>query len=324
MTQKQFASHLGVTSSLISQVERGDRKVSANLIQLAITAFELPIDYFEHEPTAYTRMSLNFRTKGLKASTKDAVIIEFAEMERQARKLLSNAPFLDVAMTAPKRDKCLSALQIEEYAQATRRHLHLALQEPINNMTLAVERAGIGILYIADELETESKIDGISSSMPGAGNYVVAIKRYQQGDRQRFTVAHELGHLVLHLINRPESEKVREEEANLFAGAFLVPKEAISVQLEPSLTLSGYAQLKRNWGVSIQALIRRAFTLGVIDKEKYTSLMIQLSSRGWRVQEPVDVPIEEPQLMARLLERQSKVISLKEFRKTNDIVEVDS
>lgn len=318
MTQKQYAEALGVAQSLISQVERNERALSAKLAAAAISTFELPYDYFEESASPYSRLSLNFRTKSLKASTKDALIVEFFELERNAQQLLRRAPFVDLAVETAPRKATLPPDEIEKYAQATRRTLRIPSDVPVNNVTMSVERAGIGITYFPDYIETEDRVDGISTSVKTTDNYVIAITKQpaNKGDRQRFTIAHELGHLVLHLLNRPDKEDVREEEANLFAGAFLLPADAISKELSPSLTLSGYSALKKKWGVSIQAIIRRSATLGIISKDKYTSLMIQVSSRGWRANEPVDVPLENLQLLDFLDTPPDNVVQLHQrFRK---------
>ena len=116
------------------------------------------------------------------------------------------------------------------------------------------------------------------------------------GDRLRFSAAHELGHVLVHTESKPLSREVREAEADTFASAFLLPREAMLDELSPALTLAGYSRIKARWGVSMQAVIRRSFDLGVIDRDRYRSLQIQISSRGWRKDEPVDIPKETPAL----------------------------
>ena len=80
----------------------------------------------------------------------------------------------------------------------------------------------------------------------------------------------------------------------MFASAFLLPREPMMDLIAPDFTLESYARLKAKWGVSIQALVRRARDVGIIDYNRYRSLMIQISSRGWRKNEPVHIPVEMP------------------------------
>jgi Zn-dependent peptidase ImmA (M78 family) len=122
------------------------------------------------------------------------------------------------------------------------------------------------------------------------------------GDRQRMTLAHELGHVLLRSY-RHLPLKIREEEAMRFGGAFLFPKQAALEELSSTLNLNGYARIKAKWGISIQALIRRSHDLGIVSRERYRSLMVQVSGRGWRTQEPVEVGIEKPAMMWTLLTR---------------------
>ncbi|EEI62283.1 hypothetical protein HMPREF0293_2227 [Corynebacterium glucuronolyticum ATCC 51866] len=96
----------------------------------------------------------------------------------------------------------------------------------------------------------------------------------------------------MHSTFRPSDEKAREDEADFFAGAFLFPEEDAKEMLSESLTLEGYARIKSQYAVSIAALIHRGRDLGITSAERYHSLMIQLSSRGWRINEPVEVPVE--------------------------------
>jgi Zn-dependent peptidase ImmA (M78 family) len=69
------------------------------------------------------------------------------------------------------------------------------------------------------------------------------------------------------------------------------------------MTLTELAKLKAHWGISIQALIMRASHLGIMDEARKGSLFVQLSARGWRKAEPVEVHFEEPILLWTLLTR---------------------
>jgi Zn-dependent peptidase ImmA (M78 family) len=121
------------------------------------------------------------------------------------------------------------------------------------------------------------------------------------GDRHRFSVAHELGHLVLHHV--PEgAPHTLERQADAFAEAFLLPEAAMLAELVLPITLTTLADLKTRWGVSLQALIRRAHTLGVLTPSQYRSLSAQLGARGWRTQEPITVPVERPRALRQLAE----------------------
>lgn len=119
-------------------------------------------------------------------------------------------------------------------------------------------------------------------------------------DRQRFTCAHELGHLVMHHLPR-ESQ---ETEADTFASAFLAPASDIGPQLA-GLTTRDFPrllELKAQWGLSVAALIRRAKDLDVISDRQYREFQIKLGRLGWRTFEPGTLPPERPATLARVID----------------------
>jgi Zn-dependent peptidase ImmA (M78 family) len=130
---------------------------------------------------------------------------------------------------------------------------------------------------------------------------VIVVAAATAGDRRRFSVAHELGHLVLHPLPQGPSHML-ERQADTFAEAFLLPAAAMREALVPPITLTTLADLKARWGVSLQALIRRALTLECVTPSQYRSLSAQLGARGWRTREPIAVPVERPRALRQLAE----------------------
>lgn len=126
------------------------------------------------------------------------------------------------------------------------------------------------------------------------------INARQPVDRLRWTLAHELGHLCLHaefISTDPE------QEANAFAAEFLMPAEVIRPQLR-NLTTGRLADLKRQWGVSMQALVERAHQLRTITAEQRTTLYKKFSRLGWRTREPISDELrpEQPKLPSAIAE----------------------
>jgi Zn-dependent peptidase ImmA (M78 family) len=93
-----------------------------------------------------------------------------------------------------------------------------------------------------------------------------------------------------------------EAEANAFAAEFLMPKEVFRKEFPLPLTLSGLAEMKQKWGVSIQALAMRARDIGVITERQYKYVVRQLSVKGWKLHEPVYVEPERPRLLRKMAE----------------------
>jgi len=132
---------------------------------------------------------------------------------------------------------------------------------------------------------------------------VIVIKRDIAGDRQRFNLAHELGHMVL----EPNRELDEEKAAYRFAGAFLVPEPKVRFELgahRDILNLYELHLLKHKYGLSMQGWIYRARDLGVLSESTVRRLFVQFRREGWHRKEPGDqLPPEEPRRMQRLVLR---------------------
>jgi Zn-dependent peptidase ImmA (M78 family)/transcriptional regulator with XRE-family HTH domain len=123
--------------------------------------------------------------------------------------------------------------------------------------------------------------------------------------RQRFDVAHELGHLVMHSDAEPGG-RIAEDQAHRFAAELLMPADQIRDLLPAAMGGNAWqalGRLKEQWGVSIQALLYRARWLGRLSDVSYRNAMTTISARGWRRNEPGLVgAIEQPSLLPRAVE----------------------
>jgi Zn-dependent peptidase ImmA (M78 family) len=163
---------------------------------------------------------------------------------------------------------------------------------PVRGVIAWMESAGCVVAGM--EFGT-SRVDGLSQWIDDRP--VILINSGIPTDRQRLTLAHELGHLVLHSEPEHISEDV-ESEAFAFAAEFLMPADVIRPQLR-SLSLGRLHDLKLEWMVSFAALIERASDLGLMPPARRTSMYKLLSKRGWRKREPLSelLPREEPSIL---------------------------
>jgi Zn-dependent peptidase ImmA (M78 family) len=166
---------------------------------------------------------------------------------------------------------------------------------PIRSVVGAVERAG-GIVFHCP-FDTVH-VDGISQwpldtpELPP----VFFVNSKLPGDRQRLTLAHEIGHITLHHLPTDDPER----EASEFAGEFLMPANEVRDELA-ELTLPKAAALKSRWKVSIQAIVFRACQLGAITEARYAYLFKELSQKGYRKCEPVPLPAEVPNMLREMI-----------------------
>jgi Zn-dependent peptidase ImmA (M78 family) len=123
--------------------------------------------------------------------------------------------------------------------------------------------------------------------------------------RRRFNAAHELGHLLMHVDVSPGDPEL-ERQADAFASAFLLPRATFGAECPRRLSWPHLRDLKRRWKVSLAAMVRRAYDLGVFSEATYRRGYMQLNKRGWREVEPEEPTMEHPRMLQdviALLER---------------------
>ena len=172
---------------------------------------------------------------------------------------------------------------------------------PVADVVALVESLGVAI--VRRSLSTEAQ-DAVSLRLPDR-HPVIIVNTALPGDRQRFTVAHELGHLILHGWEVAAADDDIEAEANMFAAELLAPAEAMSEELA-GLSARDFRRLleiKHRWGISISALIERAKNLHLVDIALHKTLRIRLNQYGWNQVEPGEVPDEAPWLVAGVIDR---------------------
>ncbi len=148
---------------------------------------------------------------------------------------------------------------IEPLASIVRSHWLLP-SGPIDNLTAAIERAGAIVVLSS---MSGCSVSGVTITVPGLFPLIV-VNEEQPADRLRYTLSHELGHLVMHKF--PSSNI--EQEASSFASAFLMPKSDVTIALRSKLNLPRLAALKKGWRAAMQALLYRAQTLDLIEKKR--------------------------------------------------------
>jgi len=186
---------------------------------------------------------------------------------------------------------------VKEVAQRLRNEWGLPTG-PIKNLTRLVEEAGCVII---DFPFPSSKLDGLCIRAPQKPP-IIFLNHNSPKSRRRLSLAHELGHLVMH--TNPH-EKV-EEEAWEFAAEFLMPAAEIGKQLS-SVNLDTLGQLKSQWGVSMQAILQRAKKLEKISESHNRFLWIQIAKCGYRINEPFEdlIPDETPTELEKRLKTNS-------------------
>jgi Zn-dependent peptidase ImmA (M78 family)/transcriptional regulator with XRE-family HTH domain len=303
LTQKELASVIGIAQSYLSDLERGRVELTPAAIHRICAATATPTSFFQYSTPPYTADDINFRThtRNVSAKQQDFVIQAFKEIERISA-MLAQAPVVRVKRVGiPFAEHAdLSDHDLELLAGDIRAAYGLSGDAPVPNVTRMMEQAGIAIASISAPFGNDRLLEGhcgMSRWPAGSPRASVGLVTGMTGDRQRFTLAHEFGHVVLHSRRSVSDPKQRQREAEYFAGALLLPRPYAQHTITESLTLHDYLRIKAEFGISIQAIITRAQRLGLITWNRQHSLTLQLSTRGWRHNEPVHVDPESPLLL---------------------------
>lgn len=186
---------------------------------------------------------------------------------------------------------------VEKIAQIVRATWHIP-SGPIHNVIEVIE--GAGGIVIPFDFE-DSKIDAISLFHPGSPP-LIFVNFERPMDRIRFTLCHEIGHLIMHQKPPSDAEDI-ESQADRFASEFLMPRADISHMLS-DVSLRVLAALKPYWKVSISALLKRATDLGKLTERQSRYFWTQMGKLGYRTVEPPELepPRETPTLLNEILE----------------------
>ncbi|MFC6155384.1 XRE family transcriptional regulator [Kribbella jiaozuonensis] len=306
LTQTDLADVLGVTQGFVSQLEKGQKAIPDHVVAEAAARYRLPLSFFSVGPGPTDWGVHTFRKKA-RASARDERRVKalFDEAARTFFEVSKASGFWPVDLPDPgKFDH-----DPEEVAEELRSVAGLRPEDPVRNLTRLIERRGVGVITHLDSSESDVTLDGhFGISRPAGHNDrpIIATARPLPGAVQRLTLGHELGHILFdkELTRALKSTRAPEEQrAYRFAGALLLPERVARKRITNTLSLHGYLRIKADYGVSVGAIIRRGWELGILSDDRYRSLNIQLSSQGWRTDEPVEVARENPQLYSQTLQR---------------------
>lgn len=304
LTQGDLAERLGVTQSFLSHIARGARPMPESLAVDASREFGLPVSFFTVQQSSAEMGPVTFR-KNSRASARDEgrVIALYDEAARVFRAVSQESGY----RAADLPDPADYEHDAELLAEAMRSAAGLGPEEPVLNATRALERLGIGVVDNLDHLNDDTRgHTAVSRPSRYISRPLVALVADVPGAVKRLTVLHEVGHLIFDRdLAGPVSgtRSAEEKRAYKFAGAYLIPERVVRQRVSETLNLHGYLPIKADYGISVGAIIMRARDLGVISADRARSLQIQLSSQGWRTNEPVPVADEKPVLFGQALRK---------------------
>jgi|LAHS01.1.fsa_nt_gb Zn-dependent peptidase ImmA (M78 family)/transcriptional regulator with XRE-family HTH domain len=291
-SQTELSSHIeGLSQSNLSKYEKGIGNLSDEVL--------LRIFSFLGFPEAFFERTISNNVENAHYRKKAGVLKKDRDQIEKSNKLIGYIiDQMSDSIEFPDFD--LKVLDLEDgytpasAADFTRRFMGIR-QGAVKDVCTILESHGIIIVEYPYDVEG---FDGVSF-LTDKGFPVMVINRNFSNDRKRLTIAHELGHIIMHIsptIAIPDyrnNEKEKEKEANQFAAEFLMPAVEIQNSLR-GLKLSSLISLKGFWLTSMASIIRRAWDLKCIDQKWYTYLNIELSRKGYKKHEPLNVYLDSP------------------------------
>ena len=294
LTQSGLAEAMEVSQGKISKYESGMLAVSGDDLKKLSKILDYPLEFFYQQDvikSAGSNCMYHRKRQSMPVQELRRIQAEINVIRMQVKRLLRGAE-IEAENKFYRMDIDDFGNCPEEIAQLVRKGWGLP-PGPVNNLVEAIEDAG-GIIF-RSSFGTK-KLDAISQWLPGLPP-LLFVNADIPADRLRYTLAHEVGHLIMHGVPTEN----QEVEADRFAAELLMPAKEIGPYLRP-ISLQKVAAIKPYWKVSMAALIKRAFDLGKISEGYYRKLFTQLSKLGYRTNEPVLIPDEEPTTMREVVE----------------------
>lgn len=294
LTQTQLAQLTEIPQSSISRIEQDTLGVDDSTVKKLAEVLKYPESFFFQEVNIYPpnlhyrkRVTIPVRVKDMAEATMNIYRLNLQTLLQSVDLPESTLPIIEEGKYDSPADVAMYLRQFWKVPKGR-----------IDNLTQLVESKGI--IVVRCNLFTE-KIDG-RSMVTDKGNFIIFLNKSLSGDRLRFTLAHELAHLILHIHSNNVFNTDVEEEANIFACEFLMPQDEIRPQLYGRLTLPKLADLKRYWKTSMQAILKWSERLNVTTPNQAKYLWSQISSLGMRKKEPIEIAQEQPSLLSKIIE----------------------
>jgi Zn-dependent peptidase ImmA (M78 family)/DNA-binding XRE family transcriptional regulator len=306
MSQRELAAKAGVSAAAICKYEQNKDIPSSGVLLRLADALNLNVGFFVR-PSRVQRIEPSFRKRQTLPQDEEAASVgriqEWLERYLETEQLLVDegqlviAPF-EFPLGFPRLVRSL--LEVEAAARALRDAWQLG-QDSVENLTELLELRGIKVGLVDAHRDFDACTFWVEAEerVP-----VIALRKDLPGDRQRFSLGHELAHLLLQFPADWEEDQ-KEKAAHRFASAFLLPAEAASLELgshRHTLSLYELHLLKHKYGVSMQVWLYRAKDLGILSEEDAIRLLARFKVTDWWLKEPGDqFPPEAPTRLERLV-----------------------
>ncbi|WP_051273598.1 helix-turn-helix domain-containing protein [Desulfotruncus alcoholivorax] len=318
LTQKDLANRLGVNQGWLSRIESNLRPISDEIVEQFSNILGYPVEFFYQTDMIYgfgPSELFNRKRQDIPVKKLQTIHAQLNLRRMQLTRLLRDVDICEVNI--PIFDLMDFDNNIENIAKTVRALWHIP-PGPIANLSRIIEDNG-GIIIPFDF--GTPRIDAISLALPKLPPLFFININYP-GDRMRFTLSHELAHIIMH---QKDPNPNMEKEADRFSAEFLMPAKEIRPYLR-NLSIQRLAELKIHWKVSMAALLKRAADLGEITERQYRFLWMKMSKLGYKTKEPLEIPKEVPTLFQEIIDvyRNELGYTAKELSKKLNLMEQET
>ncbi|MCB2141452.1 XRE family transcriptional regulator [bacterium] len=302
LTLDELAIEMGgiVTKQALSKYEREQSIPSPRVMTKLASSLGVKAAYFQDDHHLEFKFH-GFRRKAKLTLRDQEQIQSRIQQELEFRIRLQRLTKETCSCNLPIHGFVANEIDEAEVAATTLRELWGLGKAPVASVTETLEECRIHVI----EVETDNSFDGLSATVYDEDRAILAAavitRLVKAGERQRFNLLHELGHLVL---KPTDDQKLNEKMAFRFASAFLAPKDALLRLVGPHRSVVSLPELlilKKRFGMSVQAILYRLKDLGVITPSHYRHWCMEINKCGYKQQEPYELPREEPQWLQQTL-----------------------
>ena len=273
MSLQDLADRIGVSKQMISKYEKGDSIPQSKMLIKLAKALEVKMDYF-FSPSSVELGEINFRKKNSFSIKKINALKEKIKIELSNYLEIENILQINNSFKNPlERRKVSTINDIEGIVSELRTEWKIGF-DPIHNIIQLLEDKEIKIIEIN---EPENNFDGLATIINGKYPVIVLNKSFSV-ERKRFTLLHELGHLLLEL---PECDvKFEENICNRFAAEFLFPQNLVIKEFgnkRDSISLRELVEVQKKYGISIRAIIYRLKDANIFSENRLTEFYKKLN-----------------------------------------------
>jgi len=285
LSLRDLGALVGISHAAIKKYEDGISMPSSDVLMRLSDALKVRVEYFfRAQPVVLDGIEYRKRSS-LSKKKLDAIthqVIDQIERRIELESLFPRSPMRQFSPVKGLPQVVNTVDDAEDAAEAVRKAWQLGF-DPIPDLIDVLETHGIRV-FMVDE-DADKQFDGLAAKAQGLP--IVVVSRNWPGDRQRFTLAHELGHLMLE--QRIAENLLEEKVCNRFAAAFLLPRSSAFREIgehRNALEVRELGLLKEEFGLSMMCIMHRAHELGIISSACRSELGQLFRVNGWHIHEP--------------------------------------